>query len=1034
MDGWLSRPGRLRSAGVVHLHWADGVEVDLNQTRLALGERSLDNRGVVLDRSHAVGPDPETTRQSTEVRPSQIHADDSLSGAVLGSLDVAKDPVATVHEDQDHDRETLLGDGQARSPRAGTRRRRRGGPREALRGDGGADGVGQAEPDREAVRHDRGPGSPYRQQAVAPRVGGDGRVLHDHGAGIEAAGQRVEKPDLRPSLRPAAVPGPSARGGDALGPAGPGENRLRAEGVELLQQGEDRQLRIAHDRRLHGVVPTRGGWVDVELHKSCRGAASSSFPCSALESAYPIATQQIGLAAQGPDVGVPGQVAYAQGIVLGNNSPPVRARQQSRSEAAHQEPHLLGRARGDDAAAGPHDGLAGGGDDLGRAGHLGTVGYAPASPQGLLFHRDALRYGRAVLEIDRNLYRNRSSWAGHRLCDSAGHQGSYAVGRLGTMAGLGKTRHHAELVGNFVDVALGLVQVSAVDLARQVQHGRQGCPGLDLASHGVGRSRPGRGQADPEPTRRPREAVGRADGSLLVADSDRANPAVTPDRVVDGEIMDAGDAENDVDSRPRELVHHDLAACSLCHLAPVLMLFGRDHRLAIHPPGSLTLMDDPFRAPDFSFVHAADLHLDTPFKGIGSTAPWVAEQLREASLGAFDSLVELCLERRVAFLVIAGDVYDGPERGLRAQLRFRDGLARLSDAGISSFVVHGNHDPVETGWSALSGPWPERVTVFGTATVGAVPVEVGGTPLATVQGISFAQRSERENLALKFAHRAGPGLQVGVLHCNVHGAAPGYDDYSPCTLDDLRSVGLDYWALGHVHASMVLSGRRGSDEPWVVYPGNLQARSPKPSERGPKGAVVVHVSRGRVTDLEPVSCDVVRFDLVELDIGDVADLAELRTGSSPPRAIGWRPQTGVPWCSAGSWGDRPTCILTSDAREPWRTCSSALRGDFAEDKPFCWWDSVDDLSRPAIDLDSARAGSDFAADLIAVADEARPPPGKRRRRSGGSRVRAFRGASRTRSATGAPSSSSSSPRACHRLELVDRALVLALGELEGDRR
>ena len=124
-------------------------------------------------------------------------------------------------------------------------------------------------------------------------------------------------------------------------------------------------------------------------------------------------------------------------------------------------------------------------------------------------------------------------------------------------------------------------------------------------------------------------------------------------------------------------------------------------------------MEESFRFPDFSFVHAADLHLDTPFKGIGSTAPQVAEQLREASLAAFDSLVDLCLERRAAFLVVAGDIYDGPERGLRAQLRFRDGLARLSAAGISSFVVHGNHDPVETGWSALNDTWPERVTIFG---------------------------------------------------------------------------------------------------------------------------------------------------------------------------------------------------------------------------------------------------------------------------------------------------------------------------------
>src|ERR1039458_9878131 len=115
-------------------------------------------------------------------------------------------------------------------------------------------------------------------------------------------------------------------------------------------------------------------------------------------------------------------------------------------------------------------------------------------------------------------------------------------------------------------------------------------------------------------------------------------------------------------ARPRPRRHLSAQSSRSCPQIHV----GRDHRLAIHPPGSLALMDDPSRTPDFSFVHAADLHLDTPFKGIGSTAPHVAEQLREASLAAFDSLVDLCLERRVAFLVVAGDIYDGPERGLRS--------------------------------------------------------------------------------------------------------------------------------------------------------------------------------------------------------------------------------------------------------------------------------------------------------------------------------------------------------------------------------
>ncbi|MGD0440198.1 MAG: DNA repair exonuclease [Acidimicrobiales bacterium] len=444
-------------------------------------------------------------------------------------------------------------------------------------------------------------------------------------------------------------------------------------------------------------------------------------------------------------------------------------------------------------------------------------------------------------------------------------------------------------------------------------------------------------------------------------------------------------------------------------------------------------MEDPSRTPDFSFVHAADLHLDTPFKGIGSTAPHVADQLREASLGAFDSLVDLCLDRHAAFLVIAGDIYDGPERGLRAQLRFRDGLARLSRAGIASFVVHGNHDPVETGWSALNGPWPERVTVFGCKDVQAVSVEVDGRALATVQGISFAHRSERENLALRFAPKAGPGLQVGVLHCNVQGAASGYDDYSPCTLEELRSIGLDYWALGHVHTRLTLSGRKGSDEPWVVYSGNIQARSPKPSERGSKGATLVHVSDGHVQDIEPVACDVVRFDLVELDIAEIADLAELRTrlvSAARERLGGADGRALVLRGHLVGQGE-----LHSDLRRPGATedLRSALREDFEEDRPFCWWDCIDDRSRPAIDLEVARAGSDFAADLISLADALALSLANDDAALDGFATELSEGLPgplKTRRAIERLLKSSGLPPA----ELIDRALVLALGELEGDRR
>ncbi|MGA8681160.1 MAG: DNA repair exonuclease [Acidimicrobiales bacterium] len=374
------------------------------------------------------------------------------------------------------------------------------------------------------------------------------------------------------------------------------------------------------------------------------------------------------------------------------------------------------------------------------------------------------------------------------------------------------------------------------------------------------------------------------------------------------------------------------------------------------------------REGDFCFVHAADLHLDTPFKGIGETAPVVAEALREASLEAFDNLVALCLERRAAFLLIAGDVYDGPDRGIRAQLRFRDGLGRLSEAGISAFVVHGNHDPVESGWAAVAS-WPPLVTIFGTDGVGAVPVRRDGHELAVVQGISYWRRDVRENLALRFSPTEGRGLQIGLLHCNVSGAPEGHEEYSPCSLDDLRGAGLDYWALGHVHSRLVMSGRPHGDEPWVVYPGNLQGRSPKASELGAKGAFVVEVAGGRVAGVEFVACDRIRYASVDVDLTPLssveavrdalAEAAQDELASAEGRSIVVRARlSGRSEVHAALQGERAVPELLV-----------SLRDEFRPLGPWCWWDRIEDDSAGLLDLGRLRAGSDFAADLICVAEE-----------------------------------------------------------------
>ena len=373
----------------------------------------------------------------------------------------------------------------------------------------------------------------------------------------------------------------------------------------------------------------------------------------------------------------------------------------------------------------------------------------------------------------------------------------------------------------------------------------------------------------------------------------------------------------------------------------------------------------------FRFLHAADLHLDTPFTGMRRVDASLVATLRDATTLAFDNLVNAALEHSVAFVVIAGDIYDGPERGVRAQLAFRNGLDRLAQAGIPSFVVHGNHDPVEDGWSAVR-KWPDGVTVFGSESVATVPVERDGQRLALIHGISYARRETKDNLALGFRRDQAECFQVGVLHCNA-GAHADYAPYSPCSVDDLVRAGLDYWALGHVHLRQFLH----EGGPWVAYPGNLQGLSPKPSELGAKGALLVDVDDGQVASVDFLPVDVVRFDAFDLDIAelvDVAGLIDALVGAARERAATHGGRIAVLRVSLTGRGAVHLDLRRSHVRDQ---VLVPVQTALASATPAVWLDAIDDRTRPELDVAALRGRGDFAADLIATVDSLLATPAGR---------------------------------------------------------
>jgi DNA repair exonuclease SbcCD nuclease subunit len=264
----------------------------------------------------------------------------------------------------------------------------------------------------------------------------------------------------------------------------------------------------------------------------------------------------------------------------------------------------------------------------------------------------------------------------------------------------------------------------------------------------------------------------------------------------------------------------------------------------------------------FKFLHAADLHLGSPFHGLSLRDEAVARRFAEASRGAFTALVGRAIEENVAFIVIAGDVYDGDWRDNSIGLFFNRELARLERAGIEVFLLRGNHDAESVITRSIT--LPPSVKHFSTTEPTTFRIEALQVAL---HGQGFAQRAVTDNLVLNYPGRISGWFNIGVLHTALTGHPP-HDNYAPSTLGHLRARGYDYWALGHVHDFEVVQTK-----PHIVYPGNLQGRGMR--EQGEKGAVMVAVLDGAITGFERVIVDRARWAEITIDLRGVGSEAEV---------------------------------------------------------------------------------------------------------------------------------------------------------------
>ncbi|MGB6059934.1 MAG: DNA repair exonuclease [Microthrixaceae bacterium] len=360
------------------------------------------------------------------------------------------------------------------------------------------------------------------------------------------------------------------------------------------------------------------------------------------------------------------------------------------------------------------------------------------------------------------------------------------------------------------------------------------------------------------------------------------------------------------------------------------------------------------------FIHAADLHIDSPMRGLSRYEGAPEEALRGASRRAFDNLVRAAIEEEVDLVVLAGDIFDGDWVDFNTGLYFTGRLGELTAEGIKVVALSGNHDAASKLTRELR--LPDGAFKFGHDSAQTIQPDVLGLEVA-VHGQSYAKRDVTTNLAAGYPEPVTGVFNIGVLHTALNGRE-GHGNYAPCSEDDLRTLGYDYWALGHVHTREIVSR-----DPWIVFPGNIQGRNIR--ETGAKGFTVVTVTDGQVTDVVHREADTARWfhrpvDATDAEsIDDVADLVRCHLEAIADEADGRLAAVRV--SISGQCGIHDSLAIQHESLE------AAIRS-FANELPDVWVEKILLDTRRMVDRASLVERHDGMGELFATIDSLRGSP------------------------------------------------------------
>lgn len=255
-----------------------------------------------------------------------------------------------------------------------------------------------------------------------------------------------------------------------------------------------------------------------------------------------------------------------------------------------------------------------------------------------------------------------------------------------------------------------------------------------------------------------------------------------------------------------------------------------------------------------NIVHCADFHLDCAFSGMQDS------ELKKQDLrDTFEAVCQYAVTSNANIALICGDFFDNESVTNKTQQFLFSAMARASS--VRFFIIPGNHDYYSASSIYALSPFPQNVHIFKSGGIERIEIPELN---ADIYGVACTSPNSESRLLKGFKVKDNDKINIMLFHGNLVPQSAS-DNYYPFSAEEIKETGLDYLALGHIHA---FSGINKAGNTYYAYPGCPEGRGF--DETGAKGIISGTVGKSR-HNLSFMPVCKRRYEIINVDITGIND-------------------------------------------------------------------------------------------------------------------------------------------------------------------